>query len=123
ERLKTTYHLAYDSTCMHEFVLSAETMKEEFGVTALDIAKALLDRGIHPMTIYFPLIVHEAMMIEPTETESKQTLDHFVDVMLEIYKKAAENPEELKSAPVFTPVKRIDEVQAAKQPVLRWISE
>ncbi len=123
ERLKTTYHLAYDSTCMHEFVLSAETIKEEFGVTALDIAKALLDRGIHPMTIYFPLIVHEAMMIEPTETESKQTLDHFVDVMLEIYKKAAENPEELKSAPVFTPVKRIDEVQAAKQPVLRWISE
>ncbi len=120
ERLKKTYHLFYDNTCMHEFVLSADTMKEKFGVTALDVAKALLDNGIHPPTIYFPLIVHEAMMIEPTETESKQTLDHFVDVMLDIYKKAEENPEELKNAPVKTPVKRIDEVRAAKQPVLKW---
>ncbi len=123
ERLKKTYHLFYDTTCMHEFVLSADTLHDEFGVSALDIAKALLDNGIHPMTIYFPLIVHEAMMIEPTETESKETLDHFVDVMLAIYSDAAANPDSLKQAPLSTPVRRIDEVQAAKHPVLRWVKE
>ncbi len=123
ERLKETYHLPYDNTCMHEFVLSADSMKEDYDISALDIAKSLLDNGIHPPTIYFPLIVHEAMMIEPTETESKQTLDHFVDVMLDIYKKAELQPEELKKAPIMTPVKRIDEVLAAKQPVLRWMKE
>ncbi len=123
ERLKKTYHLFYDTTCMHEFVLSADTLHDEHGISALDVAKALLDNGFHPMTIYFPLIVHEAMMIEPTETESKQTLDHFVDVMLKIYDEAVKNPDKLKEAPLHTPVKRIDEVQAAKHPVLRWTKE
>ncbi len=123
ERLKKTYHLFYDTTCMHEFVLSADTLHDEHGISALDVAKALLDNGFHPMTIYFPLIVHEAMMIEPTETESKQTLDHFVDVMLKIYDEAVKNPEKLKEAPLHTPVKRIDEVLAAKNPVLRWVKE
>ncbi len=120
ERLKKTYHLYYDTVCMHEFVLSAKKMKEEFGVSALDIAKGLLDYGVHPPTIYFPLIVPEAMMIEPTETESKETLDSFVDAMLEIYKKAKESPEELHEAPLKTAVRRVDEVLAAKQPILKW---
>jgi len=123
ERLKDTYHLFYDTNCMHEFVLSADVLKEQYGISALDISKALLDYGMHPMTIYFPLIVHEAMMIEPTETESKQTLDHFVDVMQEIFKKAVESPEKLHEAPLSTPVRRIDEVIAAKHPVLRWVKE
>lgn len=123
EKLKKTYHLYYDNICMHEFVLSAKKMKEEFGVSALDIAKGLLDYGVHPPTIYFPLIVPEAIMIEPTETESKETLDSFVDVMLEIYKKAKENPEELHEAPLKTAVRRVDEVLAAKQPILKWKPE
>lgn len=123
ERLKSTYHLFYDTICMHEFVLSADALKEQYGISALDISKALLDYGMHPMTIYFPLIVHEAMMIEPTETESKQTLDHFVDIMLEIFKKAVNSPEELHEAPLLTPVRRIDEIMAAKHPVLRWVKE
>ena len=123
EKLKKTYHLYYDNVCMHEFVLSAKKMKEEFGISALDIAKGLLDYGVHPPTIYFPLIVPEAIMIEPTETESKETLDSFVDAMLEIYKKAKENPEELHEAPINTAVRRVDEVMAVKQPILKWTSE
>ena len=120
EKLKKTYHLYYDNVCMHEFVLSAKKMKEEFGVSALDIAKGLLDYGVHPPTIYFPLIVPEAIMIEPTETESKETLDNFVDAMIEIFKKAKENPEELHEAPLNTAVRRVDEVMAVKHPVLKW---
>jgi glycine dehydrogenase subunit 2 len=120
EKLKKTYHLYYDTVCMHEFVLSAKKMKEEFGISALDIAKGLLDYGVHPPTIYFPLIVPEAIMIEPTETESKETLDNFVDAMLEIYNKAKENPEELHEAPLNTAVRRVDEVMAVKQPILKW---
>ncbi|MCF6334341.1 MAG: aminomethyl-transferring glycine dehydrogenase subunit GcvPB, partial [Spirochaetales bacterium] len=123
EKLKTTYHLYYDTVCMHEFVLSAKKMKEEFGISALDIAKGLLDYGVHPPTIYFPLIVPEAMMIEPTETESKETLDSFVDAMLEIYKTAKENPEVLHEAPLNTAVRRVDEVLAAKHPILKWKPE
>lgn len=123
EKLKKTYHLYYDNVCMHEFVLSAKEMKEEFGVSALDIAKGLLDYGVHPPTIYFPLIVPEAIMIEPTETESKETLDNFVEAMLEIYKKAEENPDELHEAPLNTAVRRVDEVLAAKQPILKWQPE
>ena len=120
EKLKKTYRLPYDQVCKHEFVLSAKEMKDRFGVTALDIAKRLLDYGVHPPTIYFPLIVAEALMIEPTETESKESLDAFIDVMRRIREEAEKQPELLKEAPSKTPVRRIDEVLAAKQPILRF---
>ncbi len=123
ERLKKTYHLYYDTTCMHEFVLSAKKMKEEYGISALDIAKGLLDHGYHPPTIYFPSIVPESMMIEPTETESKETLDGFVETMLEIYQLAVNDPEKLHEAPLHTAVRRVDEVLAVKQPILKWHAE
>jgi glycine dehydrogenase subunit 2 len=104
---------------MHEFVLSARTLKREHGITALDVAKRLMDHGIHPPTIYFPLVVPEALMIEPTETETKERLDEFVDAMRSIADEAANDPEALKSAPLTRPVRRLDEVKAAKQPVVR----
>ncbi len=113
-RLKGAYELPYDRTCMHEFVLSASRQLKN-DVRALDIAKFLIDNGIHPPTIYFPLIVKEAMMIEPTETESKETLDNFIEVMLEAARLAEKDPEALKSAPVKTPVSRLDEVKAARE--------
>ena len=119
-RLKDVYDLPFDRLCMHEFVLSARTLKREHGVTALDVAKRLMDYGFHPPTIYFPLIVPEALMIEPTETETKETLDEFADAMLAIAREAAENPEVLKSAPHHRPVKRLDEVKAAKRAVVRY---
>jgi len=102
--------------CMHEFVLSAEELKDKTGISALDIAKGLIERGIHPPTTYFPLIVNEALMIEPTETESKATLDNFISVMRELHKLAHSNPEELKAAPRTTPIDRPDDVQAARNP-------
>jgi glycine dehydrogenase subunit 2 len=105
---------------MHEFVLSARALKREHGVTALDVAKRLMDFGIHPPTIYFPLVVAEALMIEPTETEPKERLDEFVDAMLRIAREAAEEPETVKGAPRTRPVRRLDEVRAAKQPVVRY---
>ncbi|MBN2049898.1 MAG: aminomethyl-transferring glycine dehydrogenase subunit GcvPB [Spirochaetales bacterium] len=111
------------SLCKHEFVLSAKTWKEKHGITALDIAKALLDRGIHPPTIYFPLTVPEALMIEPTETESRETLDSFVDTLKDILTTAKKDPEALHRAPEKMPVSRIDEVRAAKTPILRWRKE
>ena len=111
--LKNTFSLPYNRPCMHEFVLSAEK-QTQYDVHAIDIAKALIDKGFHPPTVYFPLIVKEAMMIEPTETESKETLDSFITAMKEIAKEAAINPESLKKAPVSTPVSRPDEVKAAK---------
>ncbi|SHJ67620.1 glycine dehydrogenase (decarboxylating) beta subunit [Anaerobranca californiensis DSM 14826] len=117
EHLKGYYHLPYDKTCMHEFVLSGKNLKE-YGVRTLDVAKALLDYGIHPPTIYFPLIVEEALMIEPTETETKETLDRFITAMKEIAQKAKENPEEIKNAPHKTFIKRLDEVGAARNPVV-----
>jgi glycine dehydrogenase subunit 2 len=120
ERLKGLYRLPYDCLCKHEFVLSARPMKETCGVTALDVAKRLLDFGVHPPTVYFPLVVPEALMIEPTETESKETLDAFVEVMARIAEEARENPQVLRQAPTATPVGRIDEVLAARNPVLRW---
>ncbi len=123
ERLKKTYHLYYDTTCMHEFVLSAKKMKEEYGISALDIAKGLLDHGYHPPTIYFPSIVPESIMIEPTETESKETLDGFVETMLDIYQLAVNDPEKLHEAPLHTAVRRVDEVLAVKQPILKWHAE
>jgi glycine dehydrogenase subunit 2 len=119
-RLKDAYELPYDRLCMHEFVLSARNLKRDYGVTALDVAKRLMDYGYHPPTIYFPLVVPEALMIEPTETETKETLDAFCDAMLAIAKEAAEHPELLKDAPHNRPVRRLDEVRAAKHPVVKY---
>jgi glycine dehydrogenase subunit 2 len=119
-RLKDAYDLPYDRLCMHEFVLSARRLKREHGITALDVAKRLMDHGIHPPTIYFPLVVSEALMIEPTETEPKERLDDFVDAMRAIAKEAAESPDALKEAPRSRPVRRLDEVRAAKQPIVRY---
>src|SRR5438105_1674910 len=118
--LREDYDVAYDRTCMHEFVLSGRRQKAAHGVRTLDIAKRLLDFGIHPPTIYFPLIVDEAIMIEPTETESKATLDHFVDVMRQIARECADDPELVRSAPTQQVVGRLDEVTAARKPILRW---
>jgi glycine dehydrogenase subunit 2 len=119
-RLKDAYELPFDRLCMHEFVVSARRLKRDHGATALDVAKRLMDYGFHPPTIYFPLIVPEALMIEPTETEPKETLDAFADAMLAIAREAAEEPEELKEAPHRRPVKRLDEVKAAKRAVVRY---
>jgi glycine dehydrogenase subunit 2 len=113
-RLKDLYTLPYDRPCMHEFVLSAVRQAEK-GVRALDIAKALIDYGFHPPTVYFPLIVKEALMIEPTETESKETLDAFIHAMREIAEKAESAPGEITAAPATTPVSRPDEVKAARE--------
>ena len=104
----------------HEFVMSLEDLKKKAGVSAMDIAKGLLDNGIHPPTMYFPLIVHEALMVEPTETESKEVLDHAIEVFRKLYNDALENPESLLQAPVTTPVTRMDEVEAARHPVLKY---
>lgn len=123
EKLKKYYDLPYDEPCMHEFVLSGEKQKQESGVSTLHIAKALMDGNTHPPTVYFPLIVHEAIMIEPTESEQKGKLDEFVDTMIEIAKMAKDNPEEILSAPHTTPVKKIDEVTAARHPDLKFIKE
>jgi len=119
-RLKDGYELPYERLCMHEFVLSARNLKREHGVTALDVAKRLMDYGFHPPTVYFPLVVPEALMIEPTETEAKETLDEFVDAMLSIAREAADEPQTLKDAPMTRPVRRLDEVKAAKFPVVRY---
>jgi len=119
ERLKPYYYLPYDRTCMHEVVFSGKRQKVK-GVHTLDIAKRLLDYGLHPPTVYFPLIVDEALMTEPTETESKQTLDAYIEAMKEIAREAEENPEILHSAPHNTPVRRLDDVRAARNPDLRW---
>lgn len=120
EKLKKYYDLPYDEPCMHEFVLSGERQKHESGVSTLNIAKALMDGNTHPPTVYFPLIVHEAIMIEPTESEHKELLDDFVETMIQIAQTAKENPEEILSAPHTTPVKKIDEVQAARHPDLKY---
>jgi len=117
--LKQDFYLPYDRICMHEFVLSGKWQKE-YGVTTLDIAKRLLDYGVHAPTVYFPLIVEEALMIEPTETESKATLDAFIAAMRTIAQEAKSNPEKLKSAPTLTPVARLDETKAARQPILKY---
>ncbi len=120
EKLKKAYILPYDEPCMHEFVLSGEKQKHESGVSTLNIAKALMDENTHPPTVYFPLIVHEAIMIEPTESENKQVLDEFVDAMLKIAEDAKINPEKLISAPHTTPVRRLDETLAARHPDLKY---
>jgi glycine cleavage system P protein (glycine dehydrogenase) subunit 2 len=119
-RIRGAYELPVDRLCMHEFVLSARLLKREHGVTALDVAKRLMDYGFHPPTVYFPLVVPEALMIEPTETETKETLDAFADAMLAIAEEAAHEPDVLKSAPHGRPVGRLDEVKAAKRVVVRY---
>jgi len=121
--LKDAYDLPFDRLCMHEFVLSARTLKRQHGITALDVAKRLMDYDFHPPTVYFPLNVPEALMIEPTETEAKETLDEFVEAMLEIVRDASERPELLKEAPHHRPVGRADEVKAAKRAVVRYLFE
>lgn len=122
EKLKGAYLLPYDEPCMHEFVLSGDKQKQN-GVSTLHIAKALMDENTHPPTVYFPLIVHEAIMVEPTESETKDVLDDFVRVMLKIADEAETNPEKVKSAPHTTPVKRIDETLAARHPNLKFVQE
>ena len=120
KKLEPFYTLPYPLPCMHEFVISAEKQKDDHGIRALDIAKQLIDYGIHPPTIYFPLIVSECMMIEPTETETLETLDRFAAIMQRIAEQARTNPELAHQAPVTTPVSRVDEVKAAREPNLRW---
>ena len=119
-RLAKTYDMAYNGWCMHEFVMTLEKLHKETGVSAMDISKGLLDHGIHPPTMYFPLIVHEALMVEPTETESKETMDEVCAVFEQLYKDALEHPQALHEAPLHTPVRRLDEVAAARNPVLRF---
>lgn len=117
-KLKKYFPMHSSETCMHEFVMSLEDLKHEKGVSALDFAKALIDNGIHPPTIYFPLIVHEAMMFEPTETESKETIDSVCDMIINLYNEANKNPESFHECPKNMPIGRPDEVQAARNPVL-----
>ena len=119
-QLKNDYDMPFDTLCMHEFVMSLEELKKSKDVSALDIAKGLLDNGIHPPTMYFPLIVHECLMVEPTETESKETLDWAIGVFKDLMKTAKASGEELHAAPSKTPVKRLDEVGAARNPVLKF---
>ena len=119
-QLKGYYDLPYDRTCMHEVILSVRNLKREFGIGALDVSKRLIDYGIHPPTMYFPLIVDEALMIEPTETESKETIDYFIDVMKEIAQQARTDPEVIRNAPHNAPNTRLDEALAARRPDLRW---
>jgi glycine dehydrogenase subunit 2 len=119
EKLKKHYNLPVDTICKHEFVLSG--LKNELSTcSTLDVAKRLLDHGYHPPTVYFPLIVPNAIMIEPTETESLETLDAFIDAMIEIARESEETPELLKNAPTTTVIRRVDEVMAARSPILKW---
>ena len=122
KRLSDYIEIPYGERCMHEFVASTRKLKAN-GITTLDIAKRLLDYGFHSPTIYFPLIVEDALMIEPTDTETRETLDEFADALIKILKEAKTNPEILKKAPHNTPVSRLDEVQAARKPDLRWRKE
>lgn len=120
EKLKKYYDLPYDEPCMHEFVITGEKQKHENGVSTLNIAKAIMDGNAHPPTVYFPLIVHEAIMIEPTESENKEVLDDFVQLMIKIANECSANPEAVLCAPHTTPVKKIDEVTAARHPDLKY---
>lgn len=118
--LADIFPAANGTRCMHEFVISLSGLKKKTGISAMDIAKGLLDNGIHPPTMYFPLIVDEALMIEPTETESRETLDEALEVFRQLYQQAKAQPERLHLAPVSTPVTRLDEVEAARHPVLKY---
>ncbi len=119
KKLEKSYHLAYNEPCMHECIFT-DRIQQRSGVTTLDIAKRLLDYGHHPPTIYFPLVVSGALMIEPTETETRETLDSFIDALIAIAQEARDDPELVKRAPYSTPVRRLDEARAARKPVLRW---
>jgi glycine dehydrogenase subunit 2 len=119
ELVKAAYPLAYPGHPMHEFVSTAKSYRKH-GIRAMDIAKRLIDLGFHPSTVYFPLVVEEAMMVEPTETESKDTLDAFAQAMLQVAREAAEDPDLLHRAPITTPVRRLDEGRAARDVKLRW---
>jgi glycine dehydrogenase subunit 2 len=123
KRLSEKYTMAYAGPCMHEFVMCLQDLKDTTGCSAMDIAKGLLDHGIHPPTMYFPLIVHEALMVEPTETESWETMDEVCGVFLHLWDVAHDNPQALHDAPTRTPVRRLDEVGAARNPVLRYTGE
>jgi glycine dehydrogenase subunit 2 len=118
-RLGEVWHVPYDTICMHEVVISDRHLKES-GITTMDVAKRLMDYGFHPPTVYFPLVVKGAMLVEPTETESLQTLEEFVSVMKTISDEATATPELVKAAPQITRLRRLDETQAARKPVLRW---
>jgi glycine dehydrogenase subunit 2 len=119
-KIKDVLETPYDEPCRHEFVASAQELKRETGVRALDIAKALLDRGYHAPTMYFPLLVPECLMIEPTETESKETLDAFITALRDIIREAHDDPARVQAAPQQTVVGRVDETRAAREPNLRW---
>ena len=119
-RIRGSFDLAFDRVCMHEFVLDLSRFKRETGVSALDVAKSLIDYGMHPPTMYFPLIVHEALMLEPTETESKETLDWAADIFRALYELGYSDPETMHEAPHRAQIGRPDEVRAARNPVLRW---
>ncbi len=119
ESLKDVYELPIGGVCKHEFVYDSLKDKST-GVTTLDVAKRLLDYGFHAPTIYFPLLFHEALMIEPTENESKQTLDEFIRIMRVIAQEAKDDPEMVKTAPHNTPVRRLDDTQAALHPIVTW---
>jgi len=118
--LKDVYPMAVDEPCMHEFIATAKELKAKYGVKAMDIAKRLLDHGYYAPTICFPLIVEEALMVEPSETESRQALEGFAEALKRIEQEARENPVRVQSAPHRMPVSRLDEVQAAREPNLRW---
>ncbi|MEK6765957.1 MAG: aminomethyl-transferring glycine dehydrogenase subunit GcvPB, partial [Planctomycetota bacterium] len=119
KKLSGYIEIPYGERCMHEFVASTKKLKAN-GIATLDIAKRLLDYGFHSPTIYFPLIVEDALMIEPTDTETRETLDEFAEALIKILEEAGSHPEILKNAPHTTPVSRLDEVQAARKPDLRW---
>jgi glycine dehydrogenase subunit 2 len=119
KKLEKSYQIAYDEPCMHECIFT-DRLQHKNGVSTLDIAKRLLDYGFHPPTIYFPLVVSGALMIEPTETETPETLDSFIEAMLAIAQEAQDNPDLVKNAPHSTPVRRLDEARAARKPILRW---
>ena len=113
---------AFEGYCMHEILFSDDFLKDT-GVETLDFAKAMIDEGYHPMTIYFPLVIHGALLVEPTETESKQSLDHFISTLRDLVDRLKEDSDSFKVAPVFTPIRRLDETQAARKPILRWKEE
>ena len=122
KQINGLFTVPYSQPCMHEFVIQADNYLDK-GVKALDIAKRLLDYGVHAPTIYFPLIIKECMLIEPTESESKATLDHFIEILKSIVQEIQVNPELVKTAPHTKPVTRLDEVLAAKKPILKHFSE
>src|SRR5204863_587697 len=119
EKVRSAYPLAFPGRPMHEFVATAKPLRR-FGIRATDVAKRIIDLGFHPSTVYFPLVVEEAMMVEPTETESREVLDAFADAMLQTAREAASDPDLLRDAPVTAPVRRLDDARAARQPKPRW---